>query len=308
MAEKFVNFDADKDAVSVSHHPGKGALETSNTSALTVRNQAVAGSGSALVVHSDNSTTTAVVVQGAGDLLDLRNAAGVSQFSVANSGNLTFSGTLTPDSLSLTGAATTTDMITADVTGDTQRRFILNANGTIEWGSGSGAVDTNLFRNSANVIGTNDAILNVSTAATDTAFSGQVTGDTFDRFRQRADGRIDIGPGSGARDTNIYRSAADILATDDDFAIKTAGKGLQVAEGSNAKMGVSAAMVAGTVTISTTAVTANSRIYLTPQTLGTVTRPAAVGVTARSAGTSFTITSSDATDTSTVAWMIVEPA
>lgn len=67
-------------------------------------------------------------------------------------------------------------------------------------------------------------------------------------------------------------------------------------------------LVAGTVTVATTKVTANSRIQLTTQSLGTVTVPMPIAVTARTAGTSFVITSSDATDTSVVAWMIVEPA
>lgn len=91
------------------------------------------------------------------------------------------------------------------------------------------------------------------------------------------------------------------------IAIITAGYGLQVKEGSNAKMGT-ATLVTGTKVVSTTAVTANSRILLTVQSLGTISAPVPIAVTARTAGTSFTITSSDATDTSVVAWMIVEPA
>lgn len=86
-----------------------------------------------------------------------------------------------------------------------------------------------------------------------------------------------------------------------------AGSGLKIKEGTNCKMGT-ATLVAGTVTVNTTQVTANSRIFLTVQSLGTVTTPKAVAVTARTAGTSFTITSADGTDTSVVAWMIVEPA
>lgn len=105
----------------------------------------------------------------------------------------------------------------------------------------------------------------------------------------------------------------DLTVTDEinaagHISVTVAGKGLKVKEGSNARMGVSGAMTAGTITISTTAVGATSRIFLTPQTLGTITRPAAVGVTARTPGTSFVITSSDNTDTSTVAWLIVDPA
>lgn len=89
--------------------------------------------------------------------------------------------------------------------------------------------------------------------------------------------------------------------------IQTAGKGLSITEGSNCKMGVST-LVAGTVTVSTTAVTATSRIFITYQSLGTISLPAAIGVTARTAGTSFTITSATITDTSVIAWHIVEPS
>lgn len=77
--------------------------------------------------------------------------------------------------------------------------------------------------------------------------------------------------------------------------------------GADATMGL-ATLVAGTVVVATTKVTATSRILLTAQALGTVAAPKAIAVTARTAGTSFTITSADATDTSTVAWEIVEPA
>lgn len=67
-----------------------------------------------------------------------------------------------------------------------------------------------------------------------------------------------------------------------------------------------ATMVAGTVTVNTAAVTATTRIMLTTQVLGTVTAPKAIAVTARVASTSFTITSEDATDTSDVAWVLVQ--
>jgi hypothetical protein len=87
--------------------------------------------------------------------------------------------------------------------------------------------------------------------------------------------------------------------------IGSAGKGLNIKEGTNARMG-SAVLVGGTVTVSNTIVTANSRIMLTSQVDG-----GTVGflrVSARTAATSFVITSSSATDTSTVAWLILEPA
>jgi hypothetical protein len=94
---------------------------------------------------------------------------------------------------------------------------------------------------------------------------------------------------------------------DGNLTLVSAGNGILVKEGSNATMGV-ATLVGGTVTVSTTKVTANSRIILTGQNLGTITVPVGYAVSARTAGTSFTILSANAVDTSTVAWIIFEPA
>lgn len=92
-----------------------------------------------------------------------------------------------------------------------------------------------------------------------------------------------------------------------DLKLATVGKGLYIKEGTNACMGV-ATLVLGTVVVNTTKVTANSRIQLTAQSLGTVAAPSALTVSARTAGASFTILASQLTDTSVVAWHIVEPA
>ena len=62
----------------------------------------------------------------------------------------------------------------------------------------------------------------------------------------------------------------------------------------------------GAVTVQNVNVTSTSRIFLTAQSLGTVTTPQALAVTARTAGTSFTITSASASDTSVVAYEIFE--
>jgi imidazolonepropionase-like amidohydrolase len=88
--------------------------------------------------------------------------------------------------------------------------------------------------------------------------------------------------------------------------VESAGQGVKVAEGANAKQGV-ATLVAGTVTVANTSVTANSRIFLTVQSLGTVAVPSGYCVSARTPGTSFTILASVATDTSVVAYEIFEP-
>lgn len=78
-------------------------------------------------------------------------------------------------------------------------------------------------------------------------------------------------------------------------------------DGANGMSGV-ATLVAGTKVVANTRIGANTRILLTVQSLGTVTAPKAIAVTARSNGVSFTITSADNTDTSVVAWTLIEPA
>ena len=92
-------------------------------------------------------------------------------------------------------------------------------------------------------------------------------------------------------------------ASQNGLQIPTVGKGLAVAEGTNGMQGV-ATLVAGTITVANTSVTATSRIFLTTQVPGgTVGTPY---VSALVAGTSFTITSTSATDTSTVAYEIFQ--
>ena len=78
---------------------------------------------------------------------------------------------------------------------------------------------------------------------------------------------------------------------------------LLIKEGTNAAMGV-ATLVAGTVTVPTTMVTANSRIFITAQHSSGIH---AISVASRVDGVSFTITSASASDTRQVAWLIINP-
>lgn len=118
----------------------------------------------------------------------------------------------------------------------------------------------------------------------------------------------------GANNVGVSMGGAKVLdiattglGVTGNLTLSTAGNKMLIKEGTNASMGV-ATMVAGTVVVNTTLVTANSRIFLSVQSLGTVAVATPVAVTARTAGTSFTISSSALTDTSVVAWHIVEPA
>ena len=101
----------------------------------------------------------------------------------------------------------------------------------------------------------------------------------------------------------VIPSVGDLQAMIGNVAVMTVGKGLRVKEGTNAKQGV-ATLVAGTVTVANTSVTANSRIFPAAQDGNTV---GALRIT-KTAGTGFTITSSNAADSGVVAYQIFEPA
>lgn len=113
-------------------------------------------------------------------------------------------------------------------------------------------------------------------------------------------------PGSVTATTTLTATLGDITATNGNLVLGTAGNKLSIATGANASVGTSANLsgTPGTITISTTAVTASSIILLTRNTtggtLGNLSAPSASIV----AGTSFVI-NSDANETSTVNWMII---
>ncbi len=158
------------------------------------------------------------------------------------------------------------DVLGTSVTGDAVRRLNINADGSHEWSDGTAAADTNLYRSAANVLKTDDQLSSVgllsATAGTSTAVIAQASadgtaslgvlvvnpsttakraidvrlvGDTVSRLRidQSAgsgSGTIMFGDGTTA-DTNLYRSAADTLKTDDTFSalIETTTSGLTAA-------------------------------------------------------------------------------
>lgn len=144
-----------------------------------------------------------------------------------------------------------------------------------------------------------------SAAVGDNALAVNVTGDATTRWRVTSGGQNLDGPGAGGGDTQWGRTAANVLGlTATDLDVVTGGRGLRVSEAANGKQGT-AVLVGGTVTVANTSVTANSRIFLTSNADGGT--PGFQRVSARTAATSFTITSSSGTDTSTIAFEIFEP-
>lgn len=118
------------------------------------------------------------------------------------------------------------------------------------------------------------------------------------------DGRILCTNGTGSSGNGIMQYFGLRHLFSGDIETTTAGKGLRIKEGSNARMGASV-LVGGTVAVSNTSVTANTKIFLSRSTTGGTTGDLSYTI---SAGASFTINSSSGTDTSTINWILVEPA
>lgn len=95
----------------------------------------------------------------------------------------------------------------------------------------------------------------------------------------------------------------DVASSTGNILISTIGKTLNIKTGANSKIGIQV-LVAGTATVANTSITANSRIFIMSNADGGT--PGWLRVSAKTVGTSFVITSSSATDTSTVAWVIIE--
>lgn len=127
-------------------------------------------------------------------------------------------------------------------------------------------------------------------------------------------------PGSGAfttlsstglitAGTGLTATTGALTATNGNLVFGTAGNKISAPAATTITAGANSfgrvALVGGAAIVATTAVSATSIILITNQVLGTVAAPFPLAVTARTAATSFTITSADATDTSTIGWMII---
>lgn len=81
------------------------------------------------------------------------------------------------------------------------------------------------------------------------AFQMQVTGDSFGRLAMYTSGALEWGSGSGARDANLYRSAAGTLRTDNNFTVGTTltvSNTLTMSDGAKIGLGTSTGTVIGT--------------------------------------------------------------
>lgn len=90
---------------------------------------------------------------------------------------------------------------------------------------------TSIGVTNGNIVASNGVIRAERASASDNAFVATVAADSANRFAIEADGRMEWGSGSAARDVNLYRSSSTTLRTDDAFAADFLSADLSVTAG-----------------------------------------------------------------------------
>jgi hypothetical protein len=208
---------------------------------------------------------------GNGVLLSRASGDADNRFTLSNTGHMYWGdGTAAPDLqmrryvagiLGIEGGMRLTSDILWDATaagsallksvvpGGSAYNFTLTANGTLYWGPGDAAQDTNLYRATANVLQTDDTFVAGGQLGANFASAYQIMLGTDDTFRTYAqlesvhavaggailqaavqaepnyrfiigqNGELTWGTGGVAGDTNLYRAAAGVLKTDGALAV-----------------------------------------------------------------------------------------
>ncbi len=83
-----------------------------------------------------------------------------STLRLASGKQIVVNGSTSGATIAIVNAATTTDLLSARVTGDTTDRFEIETDGTLNWGAGaSAAPDVTLYRSAANTLRTGDNLV-----------------------------------------------------------------------------------------------------------------------------------------------------
>ena len=133
--------------------------------------------------------------------------------------NATTADTGTATSLWIKRTNTTDLAYQSSQAGDTVARFTADASGLLSWGpGGASATDVTLKRATTGTLRL-DGILGIYGTGAGLALTATQAGDASYRFSVLADGTTRWGDGTAAPDTNLYRSAANTLQTDDNLTL-----------------------------------------------------------------------------------------
>jgi hypothetical protein len=194
---------------------------------------AINGSGKAdrgvHIVNTQAGNIGAVVTMAASqtaDAFQVRDSADAVKFAVSPTGAITIGGDASITRPSTNALQTGADFFFAS------GALVANNSARLVWSG-----DTNLYRDSANVLKTDDTFESATTirsrqasngtpgfwnlagSAANMAWAANASGDAEFRHAIYADGKMEWGAGAGARDTNLYRESADILRTDDTLKV-----------------------------------------------------------------------------------------
>lgn len=162
-----------------------------------------------------------------------------------------------------------------------QNAAVFTTGGTlIEAGSGTHAVLAGALIDPPSITGGSATVTNTASLYISNAPSATVTGTN----------------------NAILVAAGDTRLSNGNLFLGTAGNKINITTGSNASVGTST-LVGGTVTVSTTAVTASSKIFVTVGVAAGTQGNLSIGTV--TAGTSFVINSTSGTETSQVNWWII---
>ncbi len=163
--------------------------------------------------------------------------------------------------------------------------------------AGSGftvSAGTTSITGTTNINTTGAAVTTIGVGGTGAVHIGNATGNT-------------AVTGSLTASTTLTATLGNITATNGNLSLAHTGNKLLIHASTAASdaIGITAAMTAGTITVSTTAVTANSIIFLSANTLGGTPGTLSAPSGSITPSTSFVITSSSSSDTSTVNYHII---
>ncbi len=288
----------------------------------TVGTWAVLGGGGADVNTINGQAPIAgnYTLAGTANQITATNTAGTTTFSIPVAftapGSIASTTTLTGG----TGITATTGNIVASTGNITSTLGSMSAATTVTAGTGITATTGNITASTGNLVST---LGSVSAATTVTAGTG-ITATTGNIVASTGNITSTLGSVAAATTvtggTGVTATTGAITATNGNLVLGTAGNKIvstsvatTIAAGANSFGKVT--LVGGTATVSTTAVTANSQIMLTRQTVG-ATGAAALGelsIGVIVGGTSFVInawsqadaTALAATDVSSIGWMII---
>jgi len=140
-------------------------------------------------------------------------------------GGATISGTPTFSQGALARVANTaTPAWQTNITGDTQSRVQVNGDGSLNWGTGNAASDTNLYRKGPSLLATDDQ-MTASLGFTSTRpfpgnyLAGKQSADTNDRIEINEQGDILWGTGSAALDTTLSRTGTATLTVSSNLVV-----------------------------------------------------------------------------------------